>query len=76
MFVIAKKTKFYLAVRSENEYRSAFLNFMHTHSRTYSHDNFRVKYNTFKANLDIIEANNAKNNGLTLAMNKFGDLSK
>jgi cathepsin L len=64
-----------LAVRSEVEYRSAFLNFMHAHSKTYSHDAFRVKYSNFKANIDIIDANNALNNGLTLGVTKFADLT-
>jgi len=64
-----------LAVRTENEYRAAFNEWMHAHSRTYAHDAFRVKYNTFKTNVDIVDANNAQNNGLTLALNKFADMS-
>lgn len=64
-----------LAARTEDEYRSAFRTWMHAHSRTYAHDSFRVKYNTFKTNVDIVDANNAQNNGMTLALNKFADLS-
>jgi cathepsin L len=64
-----------LAVRSENEYRSAFLSFMHANQRTYAHDAFQAKYATFKTNVDIIDASNAENSNLVLAINKFADLS-
>jgi hypothetical protein len=64
------------AVRSENEYRSSFLKFMHTHSKFYAHDQFQAKYQTFKNNVDIVDTNNAADNGLVLAINKFADLSR
>lgn len=64
-----------VALKSEDEYRTAFLKFMHSHSRSYSHDTFRDKYQVFKNNLDFIEDSNANNKGFTLGVNKFADLT-
>jgi len=48
---------------------------MQQNQKSYHHDEFLVRYRTFKANLDFINAHNAKNATFTVALNKFGDLS-
>jgi cathepsin L len=60
---------------SEAEYQSAFTFWMQQNQKSYHHDEFMVRYNTFRSNLDFINAHNAKNLSFTVAMNKFGDLS-
>jgi C1A family cysteine protease len=53
-----------------------FTDFIRDYDRSYSHDEFPVRFRIFKENLDRIEAYNDRNTGVTLAMNKFGDLTK
>jgi len=60
---------------SEAQYQSSFTFWMQQHQKSYHHDEFLAKYRTFKANMDFINAHNAKNATFTVAMNKFGDLS-
>lgn len=48
---------------------------MATHSKSYTSDNFRERYNIFKKNLDAINAENAMQSDYTLGMNQFGDLT-
>jgi len=48
---------------------------MDQHSKTYEHELFFNKYNTFKANLNYIVEHNALNLSYTLAMNQFGDMT-
>jgi cathepsin L len=60
---------------SEAEYQTSFSSWMQKHKKSYHHDEFLVRYRTFKSNLDFIHAHNAKNLSFTVAMNKFGDLS-
>jgi len=65
------------ALQSEDAYRAQFSEFMRTHGKVYSHDEFAARYKTFKNNVDIINYYNSKPNAsFKLAMNKFGDLSK
>ena len=47
---------------------------MQTHQKTYAHDEFAVRFNKFRANVDFIEEHNAKNVGFTVKMNEFGDM--
>jgi len=60
---------------TEQEYRISFTNWMRDNQRTYDNNEFMSRYVTFKKNYDIVEANNNQNNGMTLALNKFADLS-
>jgi cathepsin L len=60
---------------SESEYQSAFTFWMQQHQKSYHHDEFLMRYRTFKANLDFINLHNKSNKTFTVAMNKFGDLS-
>jgi len=64
-----------LAAYSEREYQNAFTSWMQKHQKSYHHDEFLVKYKTFKNNLDFVENSNKQNNGMTLAINKFADLT-
>jgi len=67
------------AATTEKEYQSAFLQWSRTHSKSYSHDLFLSKYNTFKANHDFVAAHNARvaagEKLHTVALNKFADLT-
>jgi len=60
---------------SELEYQTLFTRWIASNDKTYQHEEFFMRFNTFKANLDWINANNAANKSYTVAMNKFGDLS-
>jgi cathepsin L len=60
---------------SELEYQREFTNWIAENDKSYAHEEFFMRYNTFKSNLDWITANNAANKSYTVAMNKFGDMS-
>lgn len=60
---------------TEKHYQTTFVNFMHQHKKSYHHDEFQQRYRIFQDNLDFITTHNAKNNGVTLKMNHFGDLT-
>jgi len=47
---------------------------MRRHQKTYHHDEFMPRYRIFKNNFDIVQQNNAENNGMTLGLNRFADL--
>jgi len=59
---------------TEDVYQSKFVDFMTTHKKTYGHDEFKLRFNKFKANFDFIQEHNAGNHGFTVKMNEFGDL--
>jgi len=67
----------FLAVSSygARNYQQEFVDFMHTHQKTYSHDDFAHRFAVFKANCDKIDAHNAKNLSWTMGVNKFADLT-
>jgi len=58
----------------EAEYQAKFTQFMTTFKKTYGHDEFQMRYNKFKANLEFINQHNAGKHGFTVKMNEFGDL--
>jgi cathepsin L len=60
---------------TEVEYQGMFTRWIGEHSKTYTHEEFFHRYNTFKANVDYITAENAANKSYTLAVNKFADLN-
>jgi C1A family cysteine protease len=66
-----------LAVSSfgARNYQQEFVDFMHKHEKSYAHDEFYHRFAVFKANLDKIDAHNAKNLSWTLGVNKFADLT-
>jgi C1A family cysteine protease len=60
---------------TEVEYQGMFTRWIAEHSKTYTHEQFFHRYNTFKANVDFITASNNQNKSYTLAINKFADLN-
>jgi len=60
---------------SELEYQSMFTRWMNSNDKTYQHEEFFHRYNTFKANVDWINWSNGQNKSYTVAVNKFADLS-
>jgi cathepsin L len=60
---------------SELEYQTMFTRWMQQNDKTYQHEEFFHRYNTFKANLDWINLSNAQNKSYTVAVNKFSDLN-
>jgi cathepsin L len=60
---------------TEKEYQNAFTTWMHSNSKSYAHDEFQYRYRVFRTNLDYITTYNSRQTGVTLAMNKFGDLT-
>jgi C1A family cysteine protease len=60
---------------SEGEYQFLFTRWIEQWGKTYEHEVFFGKYNTFKANLDFIVESNAQNYSYSLTMNQFGDLT-
>jgi len=60
---------------TEKEYQDSFLTFSRKFSKTYHHDEFQYRYNIFKKNVDYINSYNAQDNGVTLAINQFADLT-
>jgi len=61
---------------SESEYQSAFTFWMQQHQKNYHHDEFLHRYRIFRGNLDFINHHAKCNKSFTVAMNKFGDLTK
>jgi len=57
------------------EYQTLFTRWVAQNDKTYQHEEFFHRYNTFKANLDLINESNSANKSYTLTMNKFGDLN-
>jgi len=60
---------------SEVEYQGLFTRWISENSKTYTHEEFFHRYNTFKANVDFITNSNSQNKTYTLAVNKFADLN-
>jgi len=48
---------------------------MQQNDKTYQHEEFFHRYNTFKANLDWINLSNSQNKSYTVTVNKFADLN-
>jgi len=60
---------------SELEYQSAFTFWMQQWGRSYSHEEFQLRYRVFRHNMDFIAAHNKAHKGYTVALNQFADLS-
>jgi len=61
---------------AEDDYQFLFTKFVEQHGKNYEADEFFVRYNIFKNNLQTIHSHNAMgNNSYTLGMNKFGDMT-
>jgi KDEL-tailed cysteine endopeptidase len=64
-----------VSAMGEREYQGMFTRWVAENNKAYSHEDFFHHYNTFKSNVDLIAAHNAKNATYTLAVNKFADLN-
>jgi C1A family cysteine protease len=64
-----------VAAYSEADYQTMFTNWLAENAKTYTHDDFVMRYRIFKRNVDFIEEHNAQNLGWTMAINQFADLS-
>jgi len=60
---------------SEDVYQEEFVSWVNQYSKLYSNEEFFSRFNTFKVNLDIINAHNAGNHTFTLGLNEFSDMS-
>jgi len=59
----------------EHEFQSMFTRWMSANSKAYAHEEFFQRYNTFKANVELINAHNAQNKSYTLGVNAFADMN-
>jgi C1A family cysteine protease len=60
---------------TELQRQSQFAEFITKYDKKYDADEFLDRYNVFKANSQVIENHNAKEEGYTMGMNEFGDLT-
>jgi C1A family cysteine protease len=60
---------------TEREYESAFTQWMSKFEKAYAPEEFFHRYNTFKANMDYVEATNSANLSYTVELNQFADLT-
>jgi len=61
--------------RTDSEYKDAFVDYVQQFQKVYSSGDFTKRFEAFKYNLDYVEAWNAEQNGVTLEMNAFADLT-
>jgi len=64
-----------LAPLSESEYQSQFVSYIEKFDKTYAHEEFFARFNTFKSVLDFVREHNAGNSTWTAAINQFSDLT-
>jgi len=60
----------------EDATQQAFFAFVKEYNKQYPTEEVFARYNTFKANLELINQHNAGNNGWEMGVNQFADLSK
>jgi len=60
---------------SEVNYRTEFQNFMTAYNKHYRPAEMRARFTIFRTNFDYIQAWNNENNGVTLGVNQFADLT-
>jgi cathepsin L len=65
----------FAAAFTEQEYQTAFTQWMGKFEKTYAPEEFFYRYNVFKSNMDYVEQHNAKNLSYTVELNKFADLT-
>jgi len=64
-----------VAALSERDYQDQFVNWMGTFDKTYAHEEFFARYNTFKSWVDFVANHNAANNTWQAGLNQFSDLT-
>jgi C1A family cysteine protease len=60
---------------SEVQYQNMFVGWMNEFDKTYSHDEFFARYNTFKSWVDFVDTHNAANHTWQAGLNQFSDLT-
>jgi len=63
------------ALINEALYQTEFTSFIKRHAKQYPHDEFSLRYDIFKANLNMINEHNAAGHSTTLAVNEFADMT-
>jgi len=56
-------------------YQTEFTSFIKKHAKRYPHDEFSLRYDIFKANLNMIREHNAAGHSTVLAVNEFADMT-
>jgi C1A family cysteine protease len=60
---------------SEVDYQNQFVGYINAFSKTYSHEEFFQRYQTFKYWVDFVASHNAQNLSWTAGINQFSDLT-
>jgi len=63
------------ALPTNSEAQSQFVDWVKTHEKQYTTDEFFSKFSTYQANVEKIAEHNKSGASFTMAMNKFGDLT-
>jgi len=63
-------------LHSEQEYQFLFRAYIAQHNKKYHVDEFHIRYDNFKTNLDFVKAYNGQGKSAKLAVNAFADMSK
>jgi C1A family cysteine protease len=64
------------AAYSEQEYQEAFTQWMVKFEKSYAPEEFFYRFETFKANMDFVDAHNTKSNSsYTVGLNQFADMT-
>lgn len=58
---------------SENEYVKRFTDFTTKYDKKYTDEEYQLRYNIFKGNIDTIEAHNNEEHSWTMDVNEFAD---
>jgi C1A family cysteine protease len=64
-----------VAALSERDYQDQFVNWMGTFDKTYAHEEFFARFNTFKSWVDFVAVHNAGNHTWQAGLNQFSDLT-
>jgi len=64
-----------LAPLSESEYQSQFVSYIEKFDKTYAHEEFFARFNTFKSWVDFVAVHNAGNHTWQAGLNQFSDLT-
>jgi len=63
------------SLESEALYQTEFTSFIKQHQKRYPHDEFSLRYDIFKANLNMIREHNAAGHSVVLGLNEFADMT-
>jgi len=76
VFVILLFGSFSSAFVKRDSYQTAFTQFMRAHQKSYSQEEYQVRFSNFKKNLDFVQNHNAQpDTTFKVAINQFADLT-